>query len=216
MRAHKKSGTLILPYHNCTTMERKQRRRTSAETRFEFNACLSVFKQSRVSFSSINQQELPEILCGVTQKVAFTYDQNLSLAFESNTASDVPQVHELFGGVIGCYRYVVTSPSLQDGPRSLSETRPRLLSHADDSYSPEQKPIEEEKNVNSDTVLHTVPEPSESNENQFEFDWSEVEAILDQCDDLWPGYTWKLLVKFKMCIPSFFEFAIEVKRINQK
>ena len=161
-------------------MERTKRRRTSSEARFELNAGLSVFKQSFVSFSNINQHLIPDVLAGFAQEVAFSYNQVLSLAFESSTGSCVPPVYELFGGVIGCYRYIDTPRSTQDSSAApLPATRPSSSPQASSSLHPEQRPTREQRNDNSSTVLHTVP-LSNSNENEAEFDWREMEATLAQ------------------------------------
>lgn len=166
-------------------MERKQRRRTSGEVRFELNAGLSVFNQSRVSLSNMSQQQIPDALGGATQEVAFSYSPDLSHAFEICKASGVPPVHELFGGFIGCYQYKDTFPSTQDGAGALiSVTKPSSPPEAHGSLSHEVKPIRKERNGSSNILLHTVL-GCVTNENEFgEFDCSEVEAILDQWDEL--------------------------------
>ena len=118
------------------------------------------------------------MLGGVTQEVAFSYNiQDLSLAFENSAASDLPPVHELFAGFIGCYRYIDSSPNLQDGAGL-----PLSSGKGNGSLSLEYRPIREGRTTNSNTALHTVTE-GESKQNEREFDTREIETVLDQCDD---------------------------------
>ena len=46
------------------------------------------------------------------KEVAFSYNQDLSHAFKTNSCSGLPPVSELFGGFIGSYRYSSKSSPL--------------------------------------------------------------------------------------------------------
>ena len=86
-------------------MEQKHRRKTSAETRFELKANLSVFNYSRAVFLNRDQQQ--QVFAGkIPVAVSFSYSQEISDAFGSDAPSEVPPVHELFAGFIGPYQYL--------------------------------------------------------------------------------------------------------------
>lgn len=135
-------------------MERKHRRRTSGETRFELNALLSTFNYSRAIFLNKKQQE--QVLAGRSPKQAsFPYNRDaVSNVFDSGTASEVPPVHELFAGFIGPYRYSIPHNTQDCGtvmsgtePRSPSQTHNRSLS----SLTRERRPLLHENSINSKT-----------------------------------------------------------------
>lgn len=166
-------------------MERKQRR-TSGETRFELNAVLSVFSHSRAILLNTNQQ-IQQVLVGTIpqEEVSFFYNQDLSLAFDSNAASGIPPVNELFGGFIGSYRYIVTPPNTTDGGTQLSVTGPRSLSQAHGSLMLEQESI-----ILQETNVNSKNEPSATDSKEREclsevIDWDEIETYLAQseCDE---------------------------------
>lgn len=140
---------------------------------------MSVFKQSCVSFRNLNQQQISNMLGGVTQEVAFCYiNQDLSLAFENSAASGIPPVHELFAGFIGCYRYTDSSLGKHGGAGP-----PLLSGKGNESLSFKYRPIREDlRTTNSNAVLHTVAE-GESKQDEREFDSREIETVLDHCDD---------------------------------
>lgn len=87
-------------------MEQARIRTQSSDAGFELDAIMSVFLYSRALFLDTKQQQIA--LAGRNQQeVSFSYNQDLSLAFEDNLASGVPPVSELFAGFIGSYRYTV-------------------------------------------------------------------------------------------------------------
>ena len=159
-------------------MERgDQGRRTPSETEHELNSCMAVFNNSHVSFSTMNQHELQELVVAAKQEVAFSYSQELSLALDSSTTSGVPSVHELFGGFIGSYRYVLTSPT-RNRKILLSAAEPQLLSEQhDSSLGAGEIPVQENwRNLNrNNNTVNTV----ESDDDTL--DWNEIEYILDHC-----------------------------------
>lgn len=164
-------------------MDREQRRKNSIETRFELNACMSVFKQSHVSFP-VNNQQATDMLGGAIQEVAFSYNQDLSLAFETSAASGIPPVHELFGGFIGCYRYVDSSPTTQRGTGVVPAlgTRPRSSNQAYEIPGLAPGAISKGKESNKSTLLHTNL-ARETKESELELDCKEAETMSDQCNE---------------------------------
>ncbi|KAJ7375043.1 hypothetical protein OS493_001774 [Desmophyllum pertusum] len=166
-------------------MERKQRR-TSGETRFELNAVLSVFSHSRAILLNTNQQ-LQQVLVGTIpqEEVSFFYNQDLSLAFDSNAASGIPPVNELFGGFIG-FLSIHSHSSQYDRWRdavignwtqiSVSSTRKSHAGAGIDNTTG--------NNVNS----KNEPPATDSKEREClseVIDWDEIETYLAQseCDE---------------------------------
>ena len=79
--------------------------------------------------------------------MSFSYDQDLSFAFEGDAGSDVPPVNELFGGFIGSYQYSAKPPNTKDcGSIMLSATGTSSPSHAHRSVSPDNLLILEDRN----------------------------------------------------------------------
>ena len=126
-----------MAHHLVIRMERTPRRRTSRETRFELNACLSVFKHSDVAFSNANQRQRIGLLGAVRREVAFSYNQQLTNIFNSSTTSGIPPVRELFCECIGCYRYT-DHPTKARRSLSARLPHPRVRAPRQDNLIPEQ------------------------------------------------------------------------------
>ena len=162
-------------------MERNHRRKTSGETRFELNAILSTFKYSRAIFFNKKQQQ--QVLAGRSPKQAlFPYNQDAGFKqFDSNTASEVPPVHELFAGFIGPYQYSIP-PNTQDGgalvPGNLSQTFTQEQSLT--SPTPERQPLRHENSISSKA------ENSESGSKKYKWlpviDMNEIETVFVERD----------------------------------
>ena len=159
-------------------MERgDQGRRKLSETEHELNSGMTVFNNSHVWFSTMNQHELQELLVAAKQEVAFSYSQELSVALDSSTASGVPPVHELFCGFIGSYRYVMTSPT-RKRETLLPVAEPQLLSEERDcSIGAGEIPVQENwRNLKRNkNAVNTLKSDDDT------LDWSEIEYILDHC-----------------------------------
>lgn len=84
----------------------QERIRTSNDAGFELDAIMSVFHYSRALFPDTRQRQTA-LAERSQQEVFFSYNQDLSHAFEDNSASGVPPVNELFAGFIGSYKYSV-------------------------------------------------------------------------------------------------------------
>ena len=134
-------------------MERRHRRKTSAETRFELNAVFSVFNNSRAVFLNRDQQQ--QVLAGkIPLAASFSYSQDISDAFGSDASSEVPPVHELFAGFIGPYQYLIPlNPENDCGammpvnePRSPSSEAHKILTRE------EQPTVGQENHFNWGTV----------------------------------------------------------------
>ena len=134
-------------------MEQNQRRKASRGTRFELNAILSTFRYSRAVF--INKTQQQQVLAGRSPEQAFFPDEDAGFKeFDSSSASEVPQVHELFAGFIGPYQYSVPH-NTQDCGTVTRRTKHRLPSQAPSpgqshtSLTPERKPPLHESSINS-------------------------------------------------------------------
>ena len=122
-------------------MERNHRRKKSGETRFELNAILSTFKYSRAIF--LNKKQQQQVLAGRSPKKAFfPNNQDVFKEFDSNTASEVPPVHELFAGFIGPYQYSIP-PNTQDCGALISGTLFQTFTQEQSlgSLTPERQPL---------------------------------------------------------------------------
>lgn len=158
-------------------MEREHRRKTSSETRFELNAILSVFSYSRAVFLNTEQQE--QVLSGrIPKAVSFSYNQDASNAFDSNASSEVPPVHELFGGLIGPDWYLTPLNTETDCGAQMNE--PRSPSQAQEILIPEHQPtLGQETNVNSTASWNDSKETELLSEI---IDADEAETVLPEYD----------------------------------
>ena len=167
-------------------MERNHRRKTSGETRFELNAILSTFKYSRAIFFNKKQQQ--QVLAGRSPKQAFfPYNQDAGFKeFDSNTASEVPPVHELFAGFIGPYQYYIP-PNTQDCDALISRTLSQTFTEEQSltSPTPERQPLRHENSINSKAVN------SKSGSKKCKWllvnDMNEIETVFVERDKFWSG-----------------------------
>lgn len=122
--------------------------RTSGEASFELSACLSVFKKSRIDFSSMNKRQMRELLGEIRSEVAFNYNHELANILNDSATSDVPPVRELFCWYVGCYQYTGHPANAGENyGRCLSQTGPRAPYHGNDRFRPEKPSPTEDSNT---------------------------------------------------------------------
>lgn len=140
--------------------------RTSRGANFELSACMSVFKKSRVDFSSTNKRQMSELRGEIRSEVAFTYNQELANIFNDIASSDVPPVCELFCWYVGCYQYTGhPAKAVENCGRRLSQTGPRAPFHVNDQFRPEKQSTSEDS-----SKPYSIPEKG-SRQASPEFDW---------------------------------------------
>ena len=122
--------------------------RTSGEATFELSACMSVFKKSRIDFSSTNKRQMRELLGEIRSEVAFNYNHELANILNDSATSDVPPVRDLFCWYVGCYQYTGHPANAGENyGRCLSRTGPRAPYHGNDRFRLEKPPPTEDSNT---------------------------------------------------------------------